>query len=78
METVLTYHDANKPVTIQCDSSDKCLGCTILQDGKPIAFASTVLSPAQERYAVVEKKFWQLALLPRNSAHIFLAKMMSQ
>ena len=71
MELVLTYYDANKPVTIQCDSSDKCLGCTILQDGKPIAFASTTLSPAQQRYAVLEKEMLAIFLCCQEIQHLY-------
>ena len=71
MKLVLTYYDANKPVTIQCDSSDKCLGCTILQDGKPIAFASTTLSPAQQRYAVTENEMLTICFAAKKfNTHI--------
>ena len=74
MEPVLTYYDANKPVTIQCDSSDKCLGCTILQDGKPIAFASTALSPAQQRYAVMEKEMLVICFAAKKFSTYILGK----
>ena len=74
METVLTYYDATKNVMIQCDSSDKCLGCTILQDGKPIAFASTALSPAQQRYAVKEKEMLAIYLVAKKFSTYILGK----
>ena len=74
MEPVLAYYDANKPVTIQCDSSDKCLGCTILQDGKPIAFASTALSPAQQRYAVIEKEMLAICFAAKKFSTYILGK----
>ena len=45
----------NKPVTIQFDNFDNFLGWTILQDGRPTDFSSTMLSPAQQRYAVIAK-----------------------
>ena len=36
----LKYYDRNKPVTLQCDASLKGLRACIIQDGRPIAFAS--------------------------------------
>ena len=74
MESVLTYSDANKPVTIQCDSSEKCLGCTILQDGKPIAFESTTLSPAQQRYAVIEKEMLAICFAAKKFSTYILGR----
>ena len=49
-ETLLTYPDFNKPFEIHTDASDVQLGPCILQDGKPVAFYSRKLNPAQTRY----------------------------
>ena len=56
IQPVLKYYDAKVPVTIQCDSSDKGLGATLLQEGQPIAFAARALTAAEQNYAVIEKE----------------------
>ena len=64
----------NKPVTIQCDASDKALGATLLQDGKPIAFASTTMTAAQQRYAVIEKETLAICFATRKFRDYILGK----
>ena len=39
---------------LQCDASLKGLGACILQDGKPIAFASKSLMDTETRYVNIE------------------------
>ena len=41
---------------IQCDASEKGLGAALLQDGKPVAFASRALTDTETRYAQIEKE----------------------
>ena len=41
---VLAYYDVHKPVTLACDSSKSGLGAAILQDQRPIAYASRALT----------------------------------
>ena len=53
---VLCYFDPQKPVTIQTDSSSSGLGSCLLQEGKPVAFASRALSTAETHYAQIEKE----------------------
>jgi hypothetical protein len=57
----LAYYDVTKPVTIQCDASQGGLGCTLLQDGRPVEFASKALNSTQQQYAQIEKEL--LAIL---------------
>lgn len=45
------YYDVNKEVTLEVDASKHGLGAVILQEGKPVAFASKSLSPTEEDYA---------------------------
>ena len=59
---------------IQCESSDKCLGCTILQDGKPIPFASTALSSAQQIYAVIKKEMLAIYFAAKKFSTYILGK----
>ena len=55
-DTTLRYFDAEKPVTIQVDASQKGLGAALLQDGCPVAFASKALTPTEQRYANIERE----------------------
>ena len=48
---VLAYFDVTKPITISCDASQSGLGAVILQDSKPIAYASRALTDTETRYA---------------------------
>ena len=52
----LKYYDKNKPVILQCDASLKGLGACILQDNKPIAFASKSLTDTKTRYPNIERE----------------------
>jgi transposase InsO family protein len=53
---VLAYYDPKKATTIQCDASSYAVGGVLLQDGRPIAYTSRALSPAEQRYAQIEKE----------------------
>jgi hypothetical protein len=56
-QPTLRYYDVSKPVRISADNSKSGLGAVCLQEGQPVAYASRALSPAQERYAQIAKKF---------------------
>ena len=53
-DTTLRYFDSRKPVVIQVNASQKGLGAALLQDGRPITFASKALTPTEQRYANIE------------------------
>ena len=53
---VLKFYDVNQEVTVQSDASLTGLGATLLQGGQPVAFASKALTPAETRYAQIEKE----------------------
>ena len=42
-------------VVLQVDASQVGLGAVLLQDGKPVAYASKALTPAEMRYANIER-----------------------
>ena len=53
---VLVYYDGSKPLTLTVDSSSKGLGAAIVQEGKPIAYASSALTTTQKNYSQIEKE----------------------
>ncbi|KAL9978632.1 hypothetical protein ACROYT_G016169 [Oculina patagonica] len=53
---VLAYFDPTKKLFIQCDASGQGLGATLLQEGRPLAYASRALSDTETRYATIEKE----------------------
>ena len=48
---LLAYYDRKKPVTLQCDYSENGIGVALVQDGKPVQFASKALVNGEEDYA---------------------------
>ena len=53
---LLVYFDETKPLMLQVDSSKSGLGAVLLQDGKPIEYASRALTPAEQNWAQIEKE----------------------
>ena len=57
----LVFYDVNKEVTFEVDACNTGLGAALLQDGKPVAYASRSMTAAQRNYAISEKE--RLAVL---------------
>jgi RNase H-like domain found in reverse transcriptase/Reverse transcriptase (RNA-dependent DNA polymerase)/Integrase zinc binding domain/Integrase core domain len=53
---VLAYFDVTKHATIECDASSTGLGSVLLQDDRPIAYASRALTNTEQKYAQIEKE----------------------
>jgi transposase InsO family protein len=53
---VLAFYDPAEPLVLENDASSYGLGTAMYQGGKPIAFASRTLTPAETRYAQLEKE----------------------
>lgn len=53
---VLRYYNLKEEVTLQCDASQSGLGAALMQNGQPVAYASQALTPAETRYAQIEKE----------------------
>lgn len=53
---VLAYYDPNKPLTLQVDASKYGLGATLLQEGKPVSYASKSLTVTEQNYANIERE----------------------
>lgn len=58
---LLQSFDMAKKIIIQTDASKSGVGCVLLQNKKPVAYASRSLTSAEENYAQVEKEL--LAIL---------------
>ena len=57
---VLAFYDPTKDLTIENDACEYGLGSVLLQQGKPIAYASHSLSDAETRYAQIEREMLAL------------------
>lgn len=55
---VLTYFDPKKTTTLQVDASQYGLGAALMQEGKPVAYASKSLTPTEINYAQIEKEMY--------------------
>jgi transposase InsO family protein len=53
---ILAYFDKDKQVTLQVDSSKDGLGACLMQDGKPVMYASKSLTKTEIGYAMIEKE----------------------
>ena len=53
---LLGHYDWRKEVIVQADASLRGLGACLMQDGKPIAFASKSLTGAESHYANIERE----------------------
>ncbi|XP_058447835.1 uncharacterized protein LOC131428145 [Malaya genurostris] len=53
---VLAFYDVNKPVTLSVDASSNALGAVLIQNERPVAYASKALSVAEKNYPQIEKE----------------------
>ena len=53
---MLKFCNIEEKVTIQTNTSNKCLGAVLLESGQPVAFASRTLSPTEKNYTTIEKE----------------------
>ena len=53
---LLKYYSPTEGLTDQCDASDRGLWAALMQNRKPIAFASPALMEPETRYAEIEKE----------------------
>ena len=57
---VLAYFDPRKPITLQVDASKHGLGATLMQEKKPVAYASKSLNQTEQNYAQIEKELYAI------------------
>lgn len=53
---VLAFFDTSLPVVLSVDSSSKGMGACLMQNDRPIAYASKSLTTSQKNYAQIEKE----------------------
>ncbi|PFX13349.1 Uncharacterized protein K02A2.6 [Stylophora pistillata] len=53
---VLSYFDPNAETVIETDASLKGLGAVLLQDGKPVCYASKALTETEQQYSNIERE----------------------
>ena len=56
----LAYFGTNKSVILEVDASKHGLGAVLLQDSKPVAYASKSLTPTEQEYAQIEKEMYAI------------------
>ena len=56
LKTTLLYYERTQPLTIQTDASEYGLGAALLQNNRPIAFASKTLTDVETKYANIKCK----------------------
>ena len=54
--STLAYFDTSKPITIQTDASKRGVGATLLQHGRPVAYASKSLTKTESNYCNIERE----------------------
>ena len=57
---VLAFYDPKKELILENDACEYGIGSAILQEGRPIAYASRSLSPSETNYAQIEKEMLAL------------------
>jgi len=73
-ETLLAYPDFSKPFEIHTDASKVQLGAVISQEGKPIAFYTRKLNPAQTRYTTTERELLSIVECFKEFRNILLGQ----
>ena len=56
LKTTLAYYNRSQPLSIQTDASEYGLGAALLQNNRPIPFASKTLTDVETRYANIERE----------------------
>ncbi|CAC5402113.1 unnamed protein product [Mytilus coruscus] len=55
-DPVLKYYDPKLQLTVQSDASQTGLGAAVMQEDRPVAYASRALTDTETRYAQIEKE----------------------
>ena len=71
---VLAYYDVRKDVTIQCDARKSAVGTVLLQEGRPIAYASCKLRASELNWAPTEKEMLAIVFSTQKFREYILEK----
>ena len=66
---ILAYYDPNKEMVLQTNASIKGLGTFLLQNGKPVYFASKALTETQKGYVTIELESMMVAWAMEKCHH---------
>ena len=62
---LFAYYSPHKELVIQCDASRRGLGAAIMQELRPLAYASRALTDPETRYATIKMK-WDIKHTPTS------------
>ena len=71
-QTTLTFPDYTQPFEIYTDASTRQLGGVIMQNKKPLAYFSRKLSPAQQKYSVIDLELLSIVEILKEYRYILL------
>ena len=72
--TALQFYDVKKPVTVTADASKDGIGCALLQEGKPIHFASRALTSSEANMAQIQKELLAIVFATQKFRHYIYGK----
>ena len=73
-ETMVTFPDFSQEFEIHTDASKLQLGACISQGGRPVAFYSRKLNPAQTRYTTTERELLSIVETLKEFRNILLGQ----
>ncbi|KAG1034945.1 hypothetical protein G6F43_013323 [Rhizopus delemar] len=59
----LAYPNPSLPYDLHCDASNFGLGSVLVQEGRPVAYASRTLTAAEQNYHTTEKECLAITML---------------
>lgn len=74
MAPVLQNFDTSLPIVIQCDASKDGLGCCLMQNGKPVSYASRSLTNAEKNFSQIEKELLSVVWATRKFHYYIYGK----